>query len=64
MPDDENLKEVEDFIENYHDELTNTEGSAEKEILRDKEILKHIQHRYDEEERRFQTVDSFKTNVL
>lgn len=58
MPDDENLKEVEDFIENYHDELTNTEGSAEKEILRDKEILKHIQHRYDEEERRFQTVDS------
>ncbi|WP_458456207.1 hypothetical protein [Methanobrevibacter sp.] len=27
-------------------------------LHRDKEILIHIQHRYDEEERRFQTVDS------
>ena len=57
MPNDENLKEVGDFIENTP-ELTNADESAEKEILRDKEILKHIQHRYDEEERRFQTVDS------
>ena len=33
--------------------------STDDEILkRDKEILTHIQHRYDEEERRFQTVDS------
>ena len=32
---------------------------TDEEILkRDKEILTHIQHRYDEEERRFQTVDS------
>ncbi|WP_407422091.1 hypothetical protein [Methanobrevibacter sp.] len=27
-------------------------------LKRDREILTHIQHRYDEEERRFQTVDS------
>ena len=32
---------------------------TDDEILkRDKEILTHIQHRYDEEERRFQTADS------
>lgn len=27
-------------------------------LMRDKEILKHIQHRYEEEERRFQSIDS------
>lgn len=32
--------------------------SVEGTLKRDKEILYHIQHRYDEEERRFQTVDS------
>lgn len=30
----------------------------EETLKRDKEILTHIQHRYEEEERRFQTVDS------
>lgn len=30
----------------------------EETLKRDREILTHIQHRYDEEERRFQTVDS------
>ena len=40
--------------------------TVEETLRRDKEILIHIQHRYDEEERRFQTVDSkirSKTNV-
>lgn len=41
---------------NTHDESIN---ECEDSIVnKDKEILKHIQHRYDEEERRFQTVDS------
>lgn len=30
----------------------------EETLKRDREILSHIQHRYEEEERRFQTVDS------
>lgn len=32
--------------------------SDDETLKRDKEILNHIQHRYNEEERRFQTVDS------
>ena len=32
--------------------------NEDETLKRDKEILTHIQHRYDEEERRFQTVDS------
>ncbi|SFL65918.1 hypothetical protein SAMN02910297_01448 [Methanobrevibacter olleyae] len=35
--------------------MTNDEN---QELKRDKEILSHIQHRYDEEERRFQSVDT------
>lgn len=42
--------------------LIKNEISSEKHddetLKRDREILTHIQHRYDEEERRFQTVDS------
>lgn len=33
-------------------------STDDETLQRDKEILTHIQHRYDEEERRFQTVDS------
>lgn len=33
-------------------------STDDETLKRDKEILTHIQHRYDEEERRFQTVDS------
>lgn len=36
----------------------NTMSTDDETLQRDKEILTHIQHRYDEEERRFQTVDS------
>ena len=32
--------------------------TPEEEFNRDKEILNHIQHRYEEEERRFQSIDS------
>ena len=35
-----------------------TMSTDDETLKRDKEILTHIQHRYDEEERRFQTVDS------
>lgn len=34
------------------------EKQDDESLKRDKEILTHVQHRYDEEERRFQTVDS------
>lgn len=36
----------------------NSVKKEDKTLKRDKIILTHIQHRYDEEERRFQTVDS------
>ena len=43
---------------NTHDESIN---ECEDSIVnKDKEILKHIQHRYDEEERRFQ----FESNII
>lgn len=52
----DNLKKVDEFIENSRKELNNENDEAI--FNRDKEILYHIQHRYEEEERRFETVDS------
>lgn len=51
--DDKTLKNMDEFIEDSRNELKHT-----NDFNRDKEILCHIMHRYDEEERRFQNVDS------
>ena len=37
--------------------INNLKSEINEELARDKIILEHIQHRYEEEERRFQTVD-------
>ena len=45
-------------IKKFVEDKINSEKHDDEILKRDREILTHIQHRYEEEERRFQTVDS------
>jgi hypothetical protein len=68
MSDDEDLKEVEDFIENTHEELnTHDESVNECEdsiFKRDKFLLDMMIHAYEEDERRNTLVDSKNSQMI